>query len=91
MILNFIYKYKFFYTSKKIDYLIYLLSKPLIIIEDVFNGHGFSSIIGEYESLDYDFVNISGLKDPNIAIKNIKEPVVIEADINAVLREIGLK
>ena len=31
-----------------------------------------------------------GLKDPNIAIKNITEPVVLEADIKAVLKEIGL-
>ena len=31
-----------------------------------------------------------GLKDPNIAIKNVVDPVVLEADIKEVLREIGL-
>jgi len=31
-----------------------------------------------------------GLKDPNIAIKNVTEPVTLEADIKAVLKEIGL-
>ena len=31
-----------------------------------------------------------GLKDPNVAIKNVTEPVVLEANIKAVLREIGL-
>ena len=30
-----------------------------------------------------------GLKDPNIAIKNITDPVVIEASLKAVLKEIG--
>ena len=30
-----------------------------------------------------------GLKDPNIAIKNVQQPVVIKADLKAVLREIG--
>jgi len=32
-----------------------------------------------------------GLKDPNIAIKNITDPVSLDADVNAVLKEIGLK
>ena len=31
-----------------------------------------------------------GLKDPNIAIKNVGEPAVVEADMNKVLKEIGL-
>ncbi|MFA5088942.1 MAG: threonine synthase [Candidatus Omnitrophota bacterium] len=31
-----------------------------------------------------------GLKDPNIAIKNVKEPIVIEADLKAVIEKIGL-
>jgi len=31
-----------------------------------------------------------GLKDPNIAIKNITNPVVLEADIKTILKEIGL-
>jgi threonine synthase len=31
-----------------------------------------------------------GLKDPNIAIKNITNPVVLDADIKVILREIGL-
>ena len=31
-----------------------------------------------------------GLKDPNIAIKNVEEPLKIEADIKAVLKAIGL-
>jgi len=31
-----------------------------------------------------------GLKDPNIAIKNVTEPVVLDADIKAILKEIGL-
>ncbi len=31
-----------------------------------------------------------GLKDPNIAIKNVTDPVVLEADIKSVLKEIGL-
>jgi len=30
-----------------------------------------------------------GLKDPNIAIKNVKEPVVVAADLKAVVKEIG--
>jgi len=32
-----------------------------------------------------------GLKDPNIAIKNVIDPVLLDADIGAVLKEIGLK
>ena len=31
-----------------------------------------------------------GLKDPNIAIKNVTDPVVLDADIKTVLNEIGL-
>lgn len=31
-----------------------------------------------------------GLKDPNVAIKNVTDPVVLEADSKAVLKEIGL-
>lgn len=31
-----------------------------------------------------------GLKDPNIAIKNITEPVTIKADIKTIVKEIGL-
>ena len=31
-----------------------------------------------------------GLKDPDRAIKSVKEPLVVPADINAVLKEIGL-
>ncbi len=31
-----------------------------------------------------------GLKDPNIAIKNVTDPVVLDADIKAVLNKIGL-
>lgn len=31
-----------------------------------------------------------GLKDPNIAIKNVKQPTVVENNINAILGEIGL-
>ena len=31
-----------------------------------------------------------GLKDPNIAIKSVRNPVVLEADIKTVLKEIGL-
>ncbi len=31
-----------------------------------------------------------GLKDPNIAIKNVTEPTVLEADIKTILKEIGL-
>ena len=30
-----------------------------------------------------------GLKDPNIAIKHVAEPVVVDADIKAILKEIG--
>jgi len=31
-----------------------------------------------------------GLKDPNIAIKNIKDPVTLKADLKTILNEIGL-
>ena len=31
-----------------------------------------------------------GLKDPNIAIKNVSEPVTLEPDLKAILKEIGL-
>ena len=31
-----------------------------------------------------------GLKDPNIAIKNVKQPVVVTAELKAILKEIGL-
>ncbi len=31
-----------------------------------------------------------GLKDPNIAIKNIKDPVTLEPDIKKIIKEIGL-
>lgn len=31
-----------------------------------------------------------GLKDPNIAIKNVQDPVSLDADINVILKEIGL-
>ena len=31
-----------------------------------------------------------GLKDPDIAINNVVQPVVLEADIKSVLKEIGL-
>lgn len=31
-----------------------------------------------------------GLKDPNIAISNVAKPVVIKADLKAIIREIGL-
>ncbi len=31
-----------------------------------------------------------GLKDPNIAIKNVTDPVVLEANVKTVLKEIGL-
>lgn len=32
-----------------------------------------------------------GLKDPNIAIKHVEEPRVVEADLDAILKEMGLK
>lgn len=47
------------------------------IIEDVFGGHGFSSVMGEYESFDYDFVNISGVRDPNLQ-ENEEASIVYE-------------
>ena len=31
-----------------------------------------------------------GLKDPNIAISNVAKPIVIKADLKAIIREIGL-
>lgn len=35
-ILRLIYKYCLFYQSRKIDYLLYIISKPIIIIENIF-------------------------------------------------------
>jgi len=31
-----------------------------------------------------------GLKDPNVAINSVKQPVVVDADLNAIVKEIGL-
>jgi hypothetical protein len=34
------------------------------IAEEVFDSHGFASLRGAYESLDYSFLHIDGLKNP---------------------------
>ncbi len=50
--------------------------------EGYFDGHKDARIVCT--------VTGHGLKDPNIAIKNVIEPVVMEADLKAIVQEIGL-